>query len=266
MAEDRQGPGLSEVAKVNEDISQLIGGLEALAVSSEGSGDDDKNPNAADTPPTNADAEGLAIVPFGPQPPTEDCPLCFVPLPRRNGHLTYMSCCGKSFCSACYRESERVLDVKNAERAEKKLKPLPWLCPFCRTPAPTSNEEIVRRLEKRARRDDKIAIHSLAHFYRHARYGLAKDLRKSCDLLHRAADLENADAIVNLGFMHAFGAHGVSADETRGRYYLEKAVKKGHALALASLAELEGRKGRTELALTYPVSYTHLTLPTKLEV
>ena len=129
MAEDGQGPGLPKVAEI-EDVGEIVDGLDSLAVSSEGSDDDKNNPNAA----------GLAIVPFGPPPPTEDCPVCFIPLPRSMAHITYMVCCGKEMCSACFCESERVLNVKNAKRAEKKLKPFPWLCPFCRAPKQRSQE------------------------------------------------------------------------------------------------------------------------------
>ena len=76
MAEDGQGPGLPEVEKIG-DVGEVIVGVDSLAVSSEGSDDDTKNPNAADTPPTSKKDEGLVIVPFGTPPPTEECPrLC----------------------------------------------------------------------------------------------------------------------------------------------------------------------------------------------
>ena len=132
-----------------------------------------------------------------------------------------------------------------------KLKPHSWLCPFCRAPGPTSDEDIIRRYEKRAEKGDKIAIFSLAEFTRSGHYGLAKDVRKSCELVHRAADLGDVYAIAALGDMHAFGIDGVSLDETKGREFLERAVKKGNTIALAKLGALEASKGRTELALTY---------------
>ena len=100
-------------------------------------------------------------------------------------------------------------------------------------------------------KDDINALFVLAYFCRHGRYGLVKDLRRSCALLRRAADLGDVAAIGELGRMYAFGVEGVSLDETRGREYLERAAKKGNTLALANLGALEERKGRTELALTY---------------
>ena len=250
MAEDGQGPGLPEVKKIT-DVGEAVECLDSLAVSSEGSDDDTKNLNAADTPPSSKADEGLAIVPFGTPPPTEECPVCFIPLPRHLPGIRYKSCCGKEMCSACFRESERVLNVKNAKRAEKKLKPLSLLCPFCRASMAKSDEELVRRYEKRAKKGDRFAIYLLADYHRIGRYGLAKDLSKSVELLRRAADLGDVAVIGKLGAMYAFGFEGVSLDETRGREYLERAAKKGNTLALANLGALEERKGRAELALTY---------------
>ena len=236
MAEHGQGLGRPEVAEVQE----LVGGLDSLAVAS-GGHDGDAKPD-----------EGLAIVPFGTPPPTEDCPLCFIPLPRAGKQLMYVPCCGQVFCGACAFESERVLNVKNAKRAEKKLKRLSPLCPFCRTPAvPTSDEELVRRYEKRAEKGDKIAIFSLAGYCRDGHHGLAKDLRKYYDLVRRAADLGHTDATTCLGRLYAFGEYGGSLDEKRGRELLEKAAKSGNTHTLVDLAALERENGRTELSLTY---------------
>ena len=114
-----------------------------------------------------------------------------------------------------------------------------------------SDEEFVRRYEKRAEQDDCHAMYELAYFCRHGRYGLAKDLSKSVELFHRAADLGDADAIGELGRMYAFGVDGVSLDETKGREFLERAAKKGHTIALINLGALGERKGRPELGLTY---------------
>ena len=241
MAEDGQGPGLPEVEKENKDVGELIGGLESLAV---GSGGFD-----AYSPPTSKKDEGHVL--FVPPPPTEECPVCLIPLPRRNDQIVHQPCCGKMLCGACSYESERVLAKTNVKRAEKKLKRLSPLCPFCRTPAPTSDEEIVRRLKKRVQQGDSKAVHVLSSIYRDGDCGLAKDLRKFCELVHRAADLGDVIAIAELGGMYAAGVDGVSLDETKGRELLESAAKKGSTLALINLGALEARKGRAELGLEY---------------
>ena len=248
MAEDGQGPGLPEVAEAKEDGDELIGGLDSLAVAA-GVFDDDKKPGDADTP--SKTDEGPAIVPFVPPSPTEECPLCFIPLPRRNGHVTYMACCGKRVCAACFSESARVLGKTNAKRAEKKLKPFPWLCPFCRAPLPESDEDFVQRYKKRAKKGDSQGMFNLAAAYRDGLFGLAKDLRKAVELFHRAADLGQTDAICELGGMYAFGSYGVSLDEAKGREFLERAAKKGNTIALVYLALLEDSKGRADLAVAY---------------
>ena len=248
MAEDGQGPGLPEVEKIGY-VGEVVDGIDSLAVASEGFDDDTKNPNA-DTPPTSKKDEGLVL--FVPPPPTEDCPVCFIPLPRSSiAHITYMVCCGKEMCSACFHESCRVLKAKNAKRAEKKLALFEFLCPFCRAPKAKSDEDRIRRYEKRAEKGDSYAISLLAVFCRIGCYGLAKDLRRSCALFHRAADLGQTDAMCELGRMYALGVDGVSLDETKGREFLERAAKKGHTKALVNLAALEKGKGRAELELTY---------------
>ena len=35
------------------------------------------------------------------QPPTEDCPICFLPLPLDVGQTEFKSCCGKTICGGC---------------------------------------------------------------------------------------------------------------------------------------------------------------------
>ena len=55
-----------------------------------------------------------------PHPPTEDCPVCFVPLPLELTAKAYFSCCGKMICRACVLESDRALKVRNEKRSKKE--------------------------------------------------------------------------------------------------------------------------------------------------
>ena len=91
-------------------------------------------------------------------------------------------------------------------------------------------------------------MYLLAGKYRDGSY---QDLRKSRELVHRAADLGHVGAIAELGSMYALGLDGISVDETKGRDFLERAAKSGETLALVNLGALEARKGRTKLGLTY---------------
>ena len=54
-----------------------------------------------------------------PHPPTEDCPVCLVPLPLEYEKTTYITCCGKVICRACKLESDRALEITNAERSRR---------------------------------------------------------------------------------------------------------------------------------------------------
>ena len=74
---------------------------------------------------------------FKQPPPKEDCPICLLPLPLLGSGSVYKSCCGKIICSGCRHAP--VKDNLGNEIIEEK-------CPFCRTPAPYSDEEYNGRL------------------------------------------------------------------------------------------------------------------------
>ena len=56
------------------------------------------------------------------------------------------------------------------------------LCPFCRTPAPESNKEVNEQLMKRVDVDDAEAIHNLGFYYSQGLYGLPQDWAKAFEL------------------------------------------------------------------------------------
>ena len=58
-----------------------------------------------------------------PHPPTEECPVCLVPLPSGDDKATYWTCCGKMVCNACSAETLRALLITNRERKAKKKLP-----------------------------------------------------------------------------------------------------------------------------------------------
>ena len=76
------------------------------------------------------------------QPPQrEECPICFLRLPSLDTGSRYQSCCGKSICSGCIHAP--VYD-NNGNKVKKK-------CPFCRAVAPESDEEVIKRTQKRVK-------------------------------------------------------------------------------------------------------------------
>jgi len=87
-----------------------------------------------------------------PPPLYEDCPICFLLLPELETGYRYKTCCGKTICSGCVFAP--VYDNQgNKVDNEKQNK-----CEFCRTLAPKSEKEAVKRLNKLMVVGDPIAI------------------------------------------------------------------------------------------------------------
>jgi hypothetical protein len=139
-----------------------------------------------------------------PHPPTEECPVCLVPLPLEENKQTYWVCCGKTICAACSMETMRAENVINAKRAKKKLPPIDEdCCSFCRTVPNLTKSEY----EERIRKGDGRAACRLAFDYRDgdALTKISKNEVKSLELLHHAADdLGDSVAMVALGRRYFF--------------------------------------------------------------
>lgn len=121
-----------------------------------------------------------------PIPLTEDCPICFIPLPLDRGQTFYLSCCGAMSCHAYIEESNRaILSTANAARAEEKvLQPPKETCPFCRSLMPQNSydETDLARNESRVQKGDAEAMMVLAHQYRYGNGFLPKDECKALTL------------------------------------------------------------------------------------
>ena len=90
---------------------------------------------------------------FQDPPPKEDCPICILPMPCTQGVCgimkAYMACCGKMICEGC-------AIMEDHEVAKGNLKDL---CSFCRVPPPPTDDELVKRLMKRANANDHNAFY-----------------------------------------------------------------------------------------------------------
>mmetsp|Transcript_8710 Transcript_8710/g.14803 ORF Transcript_8710/g.14803 Transcript_8710/m.14803 type:complete len:146 (-) Transcript_8710:193-630(-) len=77
-----------------------------------------------------------------------DCPICFLPLPIDNDKSNMMACCSKTICNGCdYANKIRVLEGQLQQKyPRERLQPT---CPFCRHPAPNSEEGIKKNFMKR---------------------------------------------------------------------------------------------------------------------
>ena len=163
-------------------------------------------------------------------PPKEDCPICFLPLPALNSGKKYNSCCGKIICIGC-----TFADAKRKGNIEEK-------CPFCRSPAARSGEEMNKRLERRIEVDDANASYQLGLCYRNGMYGLLQNWDKTLKLCIRAGELGCAEAYQSVGIAYHDGT-SVEQDVKIGLHYTELAAKGGNFMARYQLSVIEGRSG-----------------------
>jgi len=183
------------------------------------------------------------------QPPTEDCPICFVRLPLLDNGWKYMTCCGKVICSGCARAP--VYDDQGNKVDNQK-------CAFCRTPHPTEDESFAREM-KREDLDDPIAIfnhgmryfigtdrfpqddvkiNSVGDYYRRGTDGVTQDYNKALELFHRSGKLGHSMAYCNIGIAYYKGI-GVEVDKEKAKHYWELAAMSGNALARRNLGNNE---------------------------
>ena len=135
--------------------------------------------------------------------------------------------------------------VHAAEHADDR-----GICPFCRTPPPTSDGGIIERLKERAGADDAVAINNLGVIYDQGRYGLRQNMRKAIKLYLRAGKLGNAAGYNNIGVLYNQG-RGVERDENKAKYYYELAAMRGDVVARHNLGDLEDIAGKTSRAMKH---------------
>ena len=125
---------------------------------------------------------------FGPLPEQEECPICFLPLPRMNAEQVYMPCCGQTLCGGCTQSSFFISGVKSV------------ICAFCRSESRQGDafDVNIAQYRGRAEKNDAKAIKALAENYRDGEYGLPKDEAMALRLFLRAAELGNLNSIVDL--------------------------------------------------------------------
>jgi TPR repeat protein len=170
-------------------------------------------------------------------PPIDDCPICMLPIPTNAGiEAQYQACCGKTICAGCMDE---ILEADNGD-----------LCPFCRTPGPTSHAELVERVKKRAEGDDAEAMNILGGYYSDGMMGLPQDYGKGIELYTRAANLGCTRAYGNVGYSYQNGL-GVERDEKKATHYYELAAMGGDAGARANLGVTEAYAGNFDRAVKH---------------
>ena len=173
-----------------------------------------------------------------------DCPICFVPLPTLKSGSRYMSCCGKIICSGC--SYAPVYDNQGNKVDNDKQNE----CPFCRTLAPKSEKETIKRLNKRIEAGDAIAVCTLGYYYRDGKCGMPRDYVKALELFHRAGELGFARAYSCIGYAYDYG-RGVEVDEKKATHYYELGAMGGNVDARYNLGCVEVDAGNMDRALKH---------------
>jgi len=179
---------------------------------------------------------------FKQPPPDEDCPICFLLLPSLKTGSMYYACCGKVVCSGCVYAP--VYDDQGNEVAIEK-------CPFCRMPAPKSDEEDRKREMKRVEMNDPLAIGKQGGYYADGKKGFPQDNKKALELWHQAGELGFALAHSCIGYAYNNGRLGVKVDKKKANHYYELAAMKGEVSARHNLGVNEARTGNIERALKH---------------
>ncbi|KAL7525495.1 hypothetical protein ACHAXR_001032, partial [Thalassiosira sp. AJA248-18] len=171
-------------------------------------------------------------------PPTnEDCPICYLRLPLCESETKYQACCGKMICLGC--DYGDAIARRSAEEN----------CPFCRTPAATSDEEVIKKLEKRIDANDIIAMRTLGQYYFGGDSGVSQDLNKALELWHRAAKL--GDAISHNQIAKTYAYAGVEIDMKKAKYHLELGAMGGDVPARCNLGLIESQSGNMNRAMKH---------------
>ena len=167
-----------------------------------------------------------------------ECPLCFLPMPIDADKSTFYPCCSEIICYGC----DYANDMSNGGDN----------CPFCRELVSSGGEETHKRMMKRIKANDPVALTQMG-VDRHDE----GDYDVAFEYLTKAAELGDVGAHFKLGMLR-YGGKGVEKDEKKAVYHFEIAAIGGHPLARSMLAVIEGRNGNIER------SVKHLIIAAKL--
>jgi tetratricopeptide (TPR) repeat protein len=179
-----------------------------------------------------------------------ECPICFLPLPLDMQKTKMMSCCSKVICMGCdYANAKREIEAGLEHR-----------CAFCRDPMAKTDEEVQKRLMKRAKKNDQVAIREMGKKHYHK-----GNYETALKYLTKAAELGDMGAQYELSITYQNG-HGAEKDEKKQVYHLEEAAIGGHPLARHNLGAEECRSGRYERAKKHFIIAANLGLHDSLKV
>ena len=172
---------------------------------------------------------------FGPLIPREECPICFVPMPRREDQISYKACCGKHICEACNRHSIETC-VKTAIVDNQRLQ---WHCPFCRSGSVLWNdEESIEGIQKRVLANDLDAMLYLSGDYEDGSPLFEKDDIAAIRLQLQAAESGYPKAIARLADRCFEGGSAVPRNFVYALHLANAAARKGYVPAYSLLGAM----------------------------
>jgi hypothetical protein len=181
-------------------------------------------------------AELFDVKLFKQPPPIEDCPICYLRLPIDEDQRVYHSCCAKVLCRGCiYAHSDAATDTDK------------YKCVFCRTEAPSSDEELIERMKKRVEANDARAMSNLGIAYQLGMMGLRQDHAEALELYHKSAKLGHNVAHLNLSICYETGCIG-EKDTRKAKYHRQRAAMAGNVKARCKLGSGEPKVGNRDRA------------------
>lgn len=170
--------------------------------------------------------------------PTEECPICMIPLPLDRYYIFILICCGKRICSGC----SFALAKERYECGRVDA------CPFCREEVPeepesTDDKTIVAKVEKLAEKGYGTAFHLLAQFYAQGMH-VQRDVSKAVELYKKGGEHGCAEAYGNLARIYYHGENG-EVDKKKAKHYYALAAMMGDVTARIDIASMEKEAGST---------------------
>jgi hypothetical protein len=164
-----------------------------------------------------------------------ECPICCLPLPLDNTKRLINPCCYKRICLGCFYANQK----REAEQGLERR------CPYCREPIPKTQEEGNKKMMKRVKANDPVALFNMGVKCRDE-----GDHEGGVEYWTKAAKLGDATAHYQLSVLYYKG-EGVEKDLKKEVYHLEEAAIGGHPTARYNLADYEKTNMRIDRAMRH---------------
>ena len=166
----------------------------------------------------------------------EECPICMLILPFKEGDICYMACCGKCICMGCR------IYMESASPSHR--------CPFCNANVGNDAELEYKLKERIEKHNDPVAMNSLAANYMEGEGGYPVDPTKAVELYRRASELGGVHAHRNLARACLMG-RGIEMDKKKAIHHYQVASIMGDVHSRYNLGALEGQSGNNERAMKH---------------